>query len=610
MKKCISNIEMKRNLTVLFIIFMVVFFGVTGRIIYIVANHNQAYQTNVLSQQINKKTSSDEIIAKRGSITDRNGIVLSESIKVYNVIYDPGVLKYYNADVIASTNKILSENIPITIGELEKIFTENPNSSYEILMRAATHDAVKGIETKILEGNMKGVFLESYYVRTYPYNQLASDVLGFYSNASGGSYGVEQYYDQYLSGSNGRLFGSYDEQSILRQEEIAAENGNDVVLTIDYTIQKIVEDAILNYTLEHKAKSVNVIMMNPQNGEIVAMASYPNFDLNNPYDLSNIYEESALETMSVEEKNKALYEVWKNFSITDSYEPGSTFKPFVLAAALESGTVTLEQLFTCDGYKVLYDYVIRCWKTSGHGEETASEALSNSCNVAFMEIGEALGRDAFYQYEELFGFGEKTKVDLIGEGEGIMYNYDQLQPVEMATSSFGQGFNITPIQLITAFSALTNGGYLYEPHIMKKIVDEDQNLVEQKEVRIIRQAVSSEISEMISNELKTVVDVGTGKKAAVEGYTVGGKTGTAQKGNRDDEKYIISFIGFTPVYNAELIGLVVIDEPEGNTPDSGQASKVFAEIMTKVLPYKGIFPEVVDNLEDAEIISGPGSVDE
>lgn len=609
MKKPVKKIKMKGRIFLLFIIFILLLIGLIVRVAYISIVEKQNYQTNVLAQHVSSETSADEIPAKRGTITDRNGIVLAESIKVYNVIYDPGVLNQYDEAIKQATNTLISSTLDdVSIGELTDILLNDPNSNYKVIKKGATHEEVLPIEQAIASKSVKGVFLESYYKRMYPYNTLGSDVLGFYGTTTGGRYGVEEYYDTFLSGKHGRLFGYLDNGSIVRQEEISPQDGKNIVLTIDYTIQKMVEESLSAFFVENKAKSANVIIMDPNNGEVLAMASYPSFDLNDPYGLSHIYAEEELKAMSQQEQTDELYDLWNNFNIFNSYEPGSTFKPFVLAAALEEDKTYLDQMFTCYGHKVVADRIIHCWKTSGHGLQTASEGLANSCNVVFMEIGEALGRDLFFQYQMMFGFSAKTNVDLIGEGNSILYPYDRLNITELATSSFGQGFNITPLQLINAFSSLINGGFLYEPHIMKQVEDSEGKLVERNGLHLQRQVISPEVSGQITAELETVVEGGTGKGAAIEGYRIGGKTGTAEKGNRLDDKYIISFIGFAPVNAPKLIALVIVDEPDVADPNSGLTSMLYAEIMAKVLPYYGVFSDapVVETTEgDGDSASSP-----
>lgn len=593
MKKDLYKGEMKKRLFAIFILFIFAFTTLVTRVVYINIRDNQNYKTSVLSQHVSTLTKTDVIAAKRGTILDRSGTVLAESVKVYNVIYDPGVLSQNKQEMIDATNLFLSSSIPnISIAQLNSLLVEKKSSHYEIIARELDYNAVKVIEEKIKSKNIEGVFLEAHYKRIYPYNTMASDVIGFFSDTSGGSYGIEEYYQNELSGKDGRLFGALDDGTIVNQEEVPPQNGNKVVLTIDFGIQKYVEEAILKYYEKHDAKSVNVIVMNPKNGEILAMAAHPKFNLNDPYNLTDVIDATDLSTMTSDKKFEERYQLWRNFLVSDTYEPGSTYKPFVIAAALEEGKISLNDTYECTGGKKVYGHYIRCWKDGGHGVQTTSEALSNSCNVALMEIGEKIGKDIYYSYQQMFGFGAKTNIDVLGEGKGVFNTYEQIGPVELATGSFGQGFNLTPIQLIAAFSSLINGGYLYEPNLMKDIVDENGKTIIHNEPQLIRQTISEDTSKEMIKALETVVNDGTGNKASIEGYRIGGKTGTAEKGNRDDDLYIVSFIGFAPVDDPQLITLVIIDEPDVINPDSGLASQIFTDIMTKVLPYKTIFSEL------------------
>ncbi len=601
-KKEMDKNKMKRRLLALFILFILTFIFLAGRVVSINVKEKQQFQTSVLSQHMKKQTSSSIIPAQRGSIVDRNGTVFAESIKVYNVFYDPGVLNQFDQVVIDYTNELVSTLIEdVTVEGLNNLLKEKPNSNYEVLAKGLSYERARIIEEALAQKKpvenekeiilAKGVHLEGYYVRIYPYNTMASDVIGFYSGKTGGTYGVEEYYEEALKGVSGRLFGSLDNGNIVNQEEVQPQNGNDLMLTLDFTIQKYVEESIVQYYEEHDAKSVNVIVMNPKNGEILAMASAPAFNLNEPFNLEGIIDATELSGMSNEEKYIERFELWKNFNVSATYEPGSTYKPITLAAALEEGKISLDHTFECEGGKQVANYYIKCWKDGGHGVQTTVEALANSCNVAFMEMGEALGVDFYYDYQHMYGFGAKTNIDMLGEEKGLLYTYDQYGSTELATGSFGQGFNITPIQLITAFSSIVNGGYLYEPTIMKKITDDKGRIVLEKEPRQIRQVVSKETALEVTRALETTVTGGTGSAAKIEGYHIGGKTGTAEKGNRQEDKYVISFIGFAPVEDPQLVTLVVIDEPVTDYVVSGWAVQVFNNIMQKILPYKAIFPD-------------------
>jgi stage V sporulation protein D (sporulation-specific penicillin-binding protein) len=535
------------------------------------------------------------ITPKRGTIYDKNGIVFAEDILVYNVIYDPGVLNQYDEEIRENTNKFISDTLEdITEEELNDLLIDKPKSHYEVLAKELEYEKVKDIEESIENNGIKGIFLEEHYKRYYPNGSMACDVIGFVNYSKNGTYGLEEYYNDYLNGEYGRMFGVIDDKKDVNQIEVPSEDGNNLILTIDYTIQKITETAISNFTSEHQAKEASAIVMNPNNGAVLAMASSSVFDLNNPYDLSLLYDEETIVNMTEEEQNNKRFEMWKNNVISSTYEPGSTFKPFVMAAALEEDAISVDDKYYCKGYKVLYGNTISCWKTSGHGEETVLDGLANSCNVVFMEVGAALGKENFYHYQKKFGFNDKTNIDLAGEVGGILYDYDKMGPVELATGSFGQGFNITQIQLITAFSSLVNGGNLYKPYVVQEIVDADDQIVKESEPELVRKVISESTLEIVTEGLEKVVAEGTGNKAQIEGYRIGGKTGTAEKFPREDNQYVVSFIGATPINDAQLVILVVIDEPDAEEAESSLAVNVFKEIMEKTTTYCKIFPDNED----------------
>jgi len=596
MKTDKNNNMMKSRLGVLFIIFILIFVYLMVHLGVITFVESDNYNQRVLYQYISKQTMSDNIIPKRGQISDRNGIVLAENVRVYNIIFDPnGMIAQPENVRIASMKKIAAEVDGVTLSQLEEYLVDIPSVKYKIIGKAYELEDLTELKRAIDADEIKGVYLEGYYKREYPYNTLASDVIGIYDQTGTATYGVEQEYNDYLTGIYGRLYGYVDNGVFVKQEEILAENGYNVNLTLDFTIQKYVEDALLSYMESHEAKSANALVMNPQTGEILAMASYPTFDLNDPYNLELSLTEDELAAMTSEEIQDYRYELWKNFAVSDTFEPGSTYKALVLAAALEEGVVDLDTEFYCGGFLEVADRTIKCWKTTGHGTLTAAEALVNSCNVSFMQIGALLGRDLFYNYSQLFGVGEKTEVDMVAEGgygTSLYFQKDQLNEVELATSSFGQGFNMTSIQLVTAFSSLINGGYMYQPHIMASIQDDSGHIVENFEPLVTRQVISQETSDTMRQLLQQVVEEGTGKGAYIEGYHIGGKTGTAEKGNRENENYVVSFIGYAEQEEAQVVVLVAIDEPEGVDPTSAIAVEVFVDIMEDVLPYMNIFKDI------------------
>jgi stage V sporulation protein D (sporulation-specific penicillin-binding protein) len=594
---------MKRRLFILFIIFVFIFIYlayITSRISIV---EGKRFKQQVMTQQVNNETvQRNNILPKRGTIYDRNGIELAESIKVYNVILDPKVILLHDKKVQTQTIKMLSEVLKMKKDTITQIIKDNPNSNYKVIGKEYTYSQVKKLKEAMDKNIIRGVFLEDYYKRIYPYNNMASDVIGFLNAEQNGKIGIEGYYNEFLKGKAGRRYGLIDEHKMISQEEVEAKDGDNVILNIDFSIQKFAEEAIDNFIEKYKEpKGINIIVMNPNNAEILAMASYPSYDLNKPYDITSFFDDTELSTMTDKEKGDFRYGLWKNFSITDTYEPGSTFKPFVFAAALEEGKVDPKvDTFECKGIVSLYGETIKCWKHEGHGVQTFKQILENSCNPGFIKVGELIGRDIYYLYQHLFGFGAVTNIDLIGEvsGRQLIYEPERLGPVELATCSFGQGFNVTPIQLITAFSSVINGGYLYQPHVMQKIISADDKIVKVNKPKATRNVISNSTYLQTVDALKGVVNEGTGKQASIEGYKIGGKTGTAEKVPRGNEKFIVSFIGFTPADAPEVIALVIVDEPQGFNINSRYAAYIFVDLMEDVLPYMNIFKEIEPKVEE------------
>lgn len=576
------------------------------RLVYISVLDDNNYKQHVLAQQISNLTDTrNQIIPKRGTIYDSMGIALAQSNVIYNVIYDPAVLNELDADKVDATIFLLSTTLEgVTAEDLRDLLETKARSSYEIISKGLNYDRIKPIQEALNKYEIGGVAFEEQYERVYPYDTLACDVIGFLSGDNIGLWGLEHRYNNYLSGEVGRRFGALDEDQRINQEDVGAIDGYDLVLNIDFTIQSYIEEAIANFYEEEQALGINVITMDPRNGHILGMASYPDFNLNDPHNTEGLLLNSEDDevALSQEEIVEMLTGIWKNGNVADSYEPGSTFKPFTFAMALEEYLVDDEMTFYCGGSKVPFEgeNPIHCWKLSGHGEQTIVEALSNSCNVAFMDIGQLVGRDFFYNYQRMFGFGAVTGIDLTSEASyrSLVYNYGDLDAVQLQTSAFGQGFNVTPIQLITGFSSLINGGNLYQPQVVNRVVTEDGRIIEVKEPVIQRKVISEEVSNMTRDALKVVVDEGTGSKAQIEGYSIGGKTGTAEKNDRASKDYIVSFIGFSPVVDPEVITLVVVDDPVGDNVNSKYAAAVFKDIMEDVLPYLRIPKEYAPEESD------------
>lgn len=590
---------MKKKLVMLFGAIILAFVFLIGWITVINATKGEKYTKVVLDQQ---QYNNHTIPFKRGDIIDRNGTKLATSERVYNVIIDAEILtskkKYMNPTLNA-----LKKCFNLKKNTVRKQVKKNPNSRYLIVKTGVSYEDAQKF-TKISEDtekhpNVQGVWLEEDYERKYPYNTLASDVIGFTTNGNVGSNGIEASYNSSLNGTNGREYGYVDENSGFERTVKEPANGSTVVSTIDLQVQSIVEQHILAFNEEHKdeetegegSKSTGVIVMNPQNGEILAEASYPNYDLNNPRDLTRYYSKDTIKSMSSDEKLEKLNELWKNFCVSDTYEPGSTFKPFTISAGLETGILKGDETYVCNGVMHVGDHDIHCSNRKGHGTETLKEALENSCNVALMQIGAKIGTEEFSRYQKLFGFGEYTGIDLPGEGEtsGLLYTPEKMDAASLATNAFGQNFNVTMTQMAASFCSLINGGNYYEPHVVKQIQDENGNVTENKDPVLVKKTISQETSEIIKDYMLGVVEEGTGATAAVEGYAVGGKTGTAEKLPRGNGKYLVSFIGYAPQENPQVMVYVVIDEPNVEyQANSGYATRLASQIMTDIFPYLGI----------------------
>ncbi|HJH49307.1 peptidoglycan D,D-transpeptidase FtsI family protein [Merdimonas faecis] len=591
--------NMQKKLVLLFVAIILAFVFLIGRITYINAANGEDYTRIVLDQQ---QYDSRTIPFKRGDIVDRNGTKMATSERVYNVILDVKVMTS-DEDSIEPTIQVLKDCFEIDEEEVRDLIEESPSSRYNILKKGVDYETYKKFEAIDEDDenypDVAGIWLEEDYVRTYPYNTLASDVIGFTVDGNVGSNGIEASYNNTLNGTDGREYGYLDETSTVERTVKEAVNGDTVMSTIDLQVQSIVEKHILEFNEQHKneasagegSKNTAVIVMNPQNGEILAEASYPNYDLNQPRDLTKYYTQETIDAMSDEEQLETLNSLWNNFCVSDTYEPGSTFKPFTIAAGLETGILTGDETYYCGGVLHVGDHDIHCSNRDGHGTQTLKQALENSCNVALMEIGEALGAEEFCRYQELFGFGEYTGIDLPGEGEtsGLLYTPENMDAASLATNAFGQNFNVTMTQLAASFCSLINGGNYYEPHVVKQIQDENGNVTENIDPVLVKKTISEETSEVIKDYMLGVVQEGTGSSAAVEGYDIGGKTGTAEKLPRGNGKYLVSFIGYAPQENPEVVVYVVVDEPNvAAQASSSYATELASGIMSEIFPYLGI----------------------
>lgn len=558
----------KEKYTLVFGAFILGFTLLAGRLCYLMIFRSEELSKKALNIEQRERT----IKAARGKIYDRNGIVLADNQAVCSVS-----VIYYQIKEPQKVIKLLSQKLALSEEEVKKK-VEKVSSREKI-----KSNVPKSVADGIREAGLDGVKVDEDYKRYYPFGTLASKVLGFAGADNQGILGIESRYDDVLKGTDGKILTLTDYQGI--EIENAAEtrvepvNGNDLYLSVDYNVQCYVQQAAEKVLKVKKAKRVSVILMNPQNGEIYALVSLPEYDLNEPFVLTKAYEAEG------KNQNDKLNDMWRNPVISDSYEPGSTFKIITATAALEERKVTLQDSFFCPGFKIVEDRKIRCHKTQGHGSETFKQGVMNSCNPVFMEIGARVGAKDMLRYYHKLGLYERTGVDLPGEANSIMHKLDKIGAVELATMSFGQSIQITPLQLMRAVSAGINGGRLVTPHFALEKKNPVTKEITEYEYKEKAGAVSKETSQTLREVLEAVVSEGTGKNGQVEGYRVGGKTATSEKLPRRSGKYISSFLGFAPANHPKILGLVLIDEPQGTYYGGVIAAPVMAEIFQNVLPY-------------------------
>lgn len=637
-KQARFSMNMQKKLVVLFMLILLAFLGLALKLVYIKEKKGEEYTKNVLSQQ---KYQSTVLPYKRGDILDRKGTKLAISEKVYNLIVDcKAVLE--KEQYLEPTMEALKQCFPsLDHGKIREYIINNPSRRYYIVEKQLTYEEISSFvemqNNKTEYPDITGIWFEEEFRRWYPNGSLACDVIGFTiknSEGSGfqGNYGLEAYYNDILNGSNGREYGYLNEDSALERTTIPATDGYNLVSTIDANIQSIVEKYLKKHNEEYAnyyrtgngAMGAGCIVMDIDSGEILAMADYVPYDLNNPYDSKTLIgtslltaqgkvteEETVLTAENIEASlsdnditNANLNAVWKNFCISHTYEPGSTAKAFTVAAGLESGKMTGNEYYTCNGALQVANYTIKChnYKIGGDGTINVQQSMEESCNVALMLMGNQIGKDIFLEYQDRFNFGLRTNIDLYGESrtKSLVFNSSNMGPTELATSTFGQGYNVTMIQMISSFCSLINGGYYYEPHVVKRITTADGSLVKEIEPRVIKQTISESTSQLIRQYCKGVVDNGTGKTARPAGYSIGGKTGTAEMGTRNKEDYVVSFIGYAPAEDPEIAIYVVVDRPNvGKQDDAKHATRLVRNILTEVLPYLNIF--MTEPLSESEV---------
>ena len=555
------------------IVFVAVFFimmFLIGRLVYLMIFCSEYYGNKAENLHERER----DIKAARGKLLDANGTVLAtnKSVCTISVIHNQIEEPEKVIEMLVRELGIPEETARKRVEKVSSIERVKTNVAKE------TGDAIRAY-------GLSGVKVDEDYKRYYPYGTLASKVLGFTGADNQGILGLEVKYDEYLQGTNGKILTLTDARGIeienAGESRLEPVNGYDLCLSLDRNIQMYCEQAAKKVCTKKSADSVSVIVMNPQNGELMAMVNYPEFDLNDPFTLVG----DTGESVSAEEKQNLLNKMWRNQCISDTYEPGSTFKIITAAAALEEGVVKLDDAFFCPGSKIVEDRRIRCARTTGHGAETFETGIMNSCNPVFMELGERLGAENFVGYFKQFGLLSKTNIDLPGEAGTIMHKTENIGPVELATISFGQSFQITPIQLVTTVSSIINGGTRVTPHFGVSVQDADGNTAKTFSYETHENICTAETSETMRYLLEKVVSEGTGKNAKIEGFSIGGKTATSQTLPRSDHKYISSFLGFAPADNPQVLVLVVINNPQGIYYGGTIAAPVAKEIFENILPY-------------------------
>ncbi len=597
--------DMRKKLVFLFFIVLLAFVGLSVRLFMINKENGENYKRKILSQQNYVSTT---LPYKRGDILDTNGTKLAYSEKVYNLVVDSSIINSVEGS-LEPTLAALDACFDVDINELRNYIVTNKDDRYHVLFKKLEYEEIADfVEMQSNPSeypNIKGIWFESEYKRVYPYGSLACDTIGFTVGKDIGSFGLEEYYNSILNGTDGREYGYLTDDSDVERTTIPARDGQTIVSTIDANIQSIVDKYVAQWNHEHEgenayragelgSKSTGVIVMDPNNGEVLAMAGYPVFDLNNPRSLSEngLYSEEQIAAMTEEERYDALNQIWRNFCISDTYEPGSTAKSLTISAGLDAGVLTGNESYNCGGVLEVGGHKIHCHKRIGHGTLTLSGALEQSCNVALMNIGSAMGSGTLAEYLSNFNIGLKTNIDLAGEArtDTLVFDPDNMGSADLAISTFGQGYNVTMIQMASAFCSVVNGGYYYQPHVVKEIRNADGSVAEKITPRVLKQTISESTSDRMKGYLFNVCDIGTGKTAVPAGYLIGGKTGTAEMYPRGTGNYVVSFIGFAPVDDPQVVVYVVIDRPNvDHQPHSTFAQEICKNIMTELLPYMQIF---------------------
>lgn len=602
----------RKKLIVVFSVLVALLSALIIRLNYINIKSGREYSLQVLAQQ---QASNKTIPYKRGDILDRNGTVLATSEKVYNLVIDSYVIQNSKVkktgDCLEPTLDALEKYFGQDRSEVKEWIEDNPESRYKVLEKQLPYDVVQPFKDMMDSDDeevekesqyIKGIWFEEEYIRKYPYDTLASDLIGFTNAGNVGAYGLEAQYNSSLNGTDGRQYGYLTDESTLEQTTVPAVNGNNLVTTIDINVQRIIEKHIKDFNEAVGSKNTAVIVQDVKSGEILGMASYPNFNLNDTRDYDK-YEkyfikysgctEEEYKAMDETEKLTLMQGIWKNFAVSDAYEPGSTVKLVTVASALEEATSKPSDEFTCTG-ELKFEGVNEPVKCNGiHGTIDLSGALEHSCNTALMQIGLKMGQERFSKYQNLFGFGQKTNIDLPGESSGQVYSADKMTELDLAINAFGQTYTTTMVQVSSAVSSIVNGGDYYRPHVVKEITSSDGNLVQSYDKELVRKTVSEQTAQFIREAMRATVqkEGSTAVRANIEGYDIGGKTGTAEKLPRADRKCLVSFISAVPMSDPQVLVYTIIDEPNTARQDDSTLPQIMTKkIYEELLPYLQIFP--------------------
>lgn len=598
MRKSSGGIRANGRFAFILFAFFAAFALMFGRVLYMKVVHGAEYEAAAKNQQINRYDIT--IPPNRGSILDRNNQLLAISTTVYNVALDSlqlAEVAELSPEEQEKTLTTLCEYFPeLDYNTLKQYVTINPETG-ELYMNNHWKYLVKGIERSVKEEleamNLKGVYFEKSSKRSYPLNSSACHLVGF--TRGDAQWGLEGYYNSYMEGTPGRSFILYNGADSVVHQDYDAKDGDTIITTIDYNIQKIAEEVVAETAAEWPAKNVAAMVMDPYTGEVYAMAESHSFDLNNPNEIpeweTDITYTENWDQLSAEEQVNYLNTMWKNFCVSDTYEPGSIFKPMVVAAGLEEGVITPNSSFPCGGYTDIGGYRIYCHLRSGHGTINIEQIMAQSCNMGVIQIANLLGVDKFYEYQREFGFGDYTGIDLPGEAAGLLHEKEAIGPTELATMSFGQTFNCTSIQVIAAFSSLINGGNLVKPHVVSQIVDADGNVVMQNDTEVVRRVISEKTSSYMRTALKATVENGLAKKLQIDGYSIGCKTGTAEQGSRtNDDLWALSNMSYFPAENPKYIVFTVINQPSDYVEGVQTPTPMTKKLIEGIIKYDNLEP--------------------